>query len=616
MSEQEVPVKFEPTGRTVHARKGDPFLRVAARAGIVLDSPCGGNGKCGKCRVRLVAGAADPTETEKRLLDAGEIDQGLRLACQARVAEASTVEVPETSIQTALHQILGANDAGEKLDVSDAPVRKVRVDMPRPSREDPVSDLERIERVLGKIEVEPRFLRELPRRLRDANWRVTATLAGNHLIDIAPADADTPCLGAAFDVGTTTIASVLIDLETGEQHAAVSRMNPQTRFGDDVLSRILYASQHEHGLEELHAAVLGEINDMLRHMASDAATDVANVCEVTFSGNTTMLHLLTGTDPHALGQVPFAPAFRNALALTAEAIDLAIHPRGRVYVFPSIGGFVGGDTVAGILATDLAHAAGPTVLVDIGTNGEIVIAHEGRLLASSTAAGPAFEGARISNGMRAAAGAIEHVAFDGGLSLDVIGGGPPVGLCGSALIDLVAEMRRTGILDEQGAIVPAEKTPPALPEEIRARIEQNNNGPAFCLASSNDSGTGDPIRFTQRDVREFQLATAAIRAGVSILLAHVNLQPAGVGRVLIAGGFGNYLDRGHAQCVGLLPEEVPTDRILYVGNASLAGARLALTSQAQRNHAETIAKETQHIDLSLDPDFQMAFAMAMQFPPL
>jgi uncharacterized 2Fe-2S/4Fe-4S cluster protein (DUF4445 family) len=614
MSETEVSIKFQPSGRTVSVPKGIRYLQAAARAGVTIETPCGGHGTCGKCKVRIVTGAPRATETEKRLLNPEEVAEEIRLACQAKVTGSCTVEIPEASLSASLHQILGGDGGRVQVDVSDSPVRKCRVELPPPHRGDAASDLERLQRVLGEFQVDVSLLRDLPRRLREAHWCGAAVIHDSTLMDFEAGDTTSACLGAAFDVGTTTVVGTLLDLQTGEQRAAVSRMNPQTRFGDDVLSRILYASQQENGARRLQEVVVAEVNDMLGDLAGQAGVGTERVYDITFSGNTTMLHLLTGIDPRALGQVPFVSAFHRGLSLPARAMGISIHPRGAAYVFPVIGGFVGGDTVAGILATDLANAEGPTVLVDIGTNGEIVVAHEGQLLAASTAAGPAFEGARISNGMRAAAGAIEHVVFDDDVRLGVIGNGTPVGLCGSALIDLVAEMRRCGILNAQGVMAAPNDANEALPAAIRSRLEQDEAGPVFVLAGADTSRTGEPVRFTQRDVREFQLAAAAIRSGIGILLGHVGLQPADVNRVLIAGAFGNYLNRANAQQVGLLPGDVAPERIVYVGNASLAGARLALASRKARERAEHLARATRHVDLSLDPDFQMAFAMAMQFP--
>jgi uncharacterized 2Fe-2S/4Fe-4S cluster protein (DUF4445 family) len=302
------------------------------------------------------------------------------------------------------------------------------------------------------------------------------------------------------------------------------------------------------------------------------------------------------------------------MLLPASSLGIGIHPRGTAYVFPVIGGFVGGDTVSGILATGLGGMAGPVLLVDIGTNGEIVLAAEGKLTAASTAAGPAFEGARISQGMRGSTGAIERVHFDGALRTQVIGGVRPAGLCGSGLIDLAAELLRHGLIRPDGRLASADDLPAGVPADLRRRLVAAHGRPAFLLAETAETATGKPILLTQQDVRELQLASGAIRAGVEILLRRGGLATTDLEAVLIAGGFGNYVRRSSAQRIGLLPPAIPRERIRYQGNTSLAGARLAALSHQARRQAEALARRTQHVDLSGDPDFKWAFADAMLFP--
>jgi uncharacterized 2Fe-2S/4Fe-4S cluster protein (DUF4445 family) len=391
-------------------------------------------------------------------------------------------------------------------------------------------------------------------------------------------------------------------------------MNPQTAFGDDVVSRILHARQGPQHLHELQNALLSAVNAMLGSLAGQAGIDRNRIYAVAFAGNTTMQHLLSGVNPGALGEVPFVPVTCQSLLLDSEELGCLIHPRGQAYVFPVIGGFVGGDTVAGLLATRLSDAFGPTLFVDIGTNGEIVLAHEGKMSAASCAAGPAFEGARISQGMRAAAGAIEKVVFDGAVRYSVIGNAPPVGLCGSALIDLAAELLRHGVLLPEGLFVPPGQLPSEVPPAIRERVVPYDGAHGFVLAPADETGMGAPLILTQRDVRELQLATAAIRAGIAILLRRAGLRSTDLYRVLVAGGFGNFIRRSNAQRIGLLPSELPHSRISFVGNTSLAGARLAAVSQSARRQAEELARRPIHIDLSQDVHFHEEFVEAMFFP--
>jgi uncharacterized 2Fe-2S/4Fe-4S cluster protein (DUF4445 family) len=416
------------------------------------------------------------------------------------------------------------------------------------------------------------------------------------------------------DAGTTTLVAMLLDLRNGEELAVAARLNPQTRLGDDVLSRILHTQEKPDGLASLQSAVAGAINEMVGELVDQAKIDRRRIYEMIISGNTTMQQLLCGIDPRWLGEVPFVPAVSGRILAPASALGIEIHPHGRAYVMPVIGGFVGGDTVSGILATGLVDLPGPSLLVDIGTNGEIVLWAHGKLAAASTAAGPAFEGARIQHGMRASAGAIEKVLIDGCLRINVIGGVRPVGLCGSALIDAAAELLRHGVLGSDGRLSSADKLPADVLPDLRWRVVADNGKPVFVLASADESGTGKAVLLTQRDFRELQLASGAIRAGITTLLRREGLVPADLENVLVAGGFGNFIRRKNAQRIGLLPHEIPRHRIRYQGNTSLAGARLAAISKTARQTAEQLARRTEHVDLASDPHFRWAFAESMIFP--
>jgi uncharacterized 2Fe-2S/4Fe-4S cluster protein (DUF4445 family) len=419
----------------------------------------------------------------------------------------------------------------------------------------------------------------------------------------------------AVDIGTTTMVASLLDLCDGRELSIVSRMNPQVSFGDDVLSRIQHSASCPHCLDELRDAVVHEVGGMVRALCEQAGIDTRFIYEAAFAGNTTMQHLLCGVDPSPLGAVPFAPAYARGVLLSAPDMGIPINPRGMCYVFPVIGGFVGGDTIAGMLATRLDELDGPVLMVDIGTNGEIVLAHNGQLLAASTAAGPAFEGARISCGMRGTRGAIEKVVLDGDVHLGVIGNVPSMGICGSGLIDLVAEMLRVGIVSPEGQLRRPDELPTDLSPALARRVRADDDGRTlFVLAESNGGTPQKSLSLTQRDIRELQLGSGAIRAGVSMLLREAGLTPANLKTVLIAGGFGGFIRRDNAQRIGLLPSQVHHERIHYVGNVSLAGARWALLSLEARKYGEALARRTRHLELSMDERFQVEFAEAMIFP--
>lgn len=612
MRDPEVSVTFQPLGRTVHVLPGTRLSEAAAIAGLPLEMPCGGEGTCGKCRV-ILRPAPEPGPAEMRLLSPAELAEGARLACQNVVQEGLQVEVPRSSLAGYECRILAGSQT-EAPQWADPPVRKVWVELPEPHRGDDVADLARLQRALGPVEAELDLLRELPERLRQCRFRGTAVLEGARLLDFEPGDTRGRGFALAVDVGTTTLVAALLDLAGGDQRAVTSRLNPQTACGDDVLSRILYA-QRPGGLEELRRRVVTAVDEMAEELCTEAGIPRHAIYAAAISGNTTMQQLFCGVDPRYLGQVPFVPATSDPLEVPAASLGLHLHPRGRVFVLPVIGGFVGGDTVAGILSTRLAESARPALLVDIGTNGEIVLWTGQRLLAASTAAGPAFEGARISQGMRASVGAIEKVVLrNGDFHLNVIGNAPPVGLCGSALIDAAAELLRAGILTAEGRLLTTDQLPPGTPEPLRRRVLADNGKPAVVLAWESDTGHGRAVTLTQRDLRELQLASGAIRAGIAILLRRAGLSPAELDAVLLAGGFGNFIRRSNAQRIGLLPGEVPRQRIRFVGNTSLAGARWAALSLSARREAERLARQTEHVDLSGDPEFHATFARSMIFP--
>lgn len=612
MREAEVAVTFEPAGKTVHVLRDTRVIEATAGAGLVLDLPCGGEGVCGKCRVQFRRGAAQPTAAEERNLPAEQLQQGWRMACQSQITGDATIEVPPSSLLSSYHQILARTHTAEPSRVDPA-VRKQYVELALPTRQDDRPDLLRLEQAIGPFSAGLELLRELPARLRRDRYCGTAVRCDGALVDWESGNTQSQTYGVAVDVGTTTLAAAILDLSTGRQIEVVARLNPQTRYGDDVLSRIAHA-QKPGGLEQLRQAILEAVDEMIGQLSEQAQIDCRHIYEVVFSGNTTMQQLLCGIDPKSLGEMPFVPTIGRSLWIPAADLPLAVHPRGRAVVLPVIGGFVGGDTVAGILATDLDESPGPALLVDIGTNGEIVLCHAGQLSATSTAAGPAFEGARILHGMRGCVGAIEKVVVDGRLRSNVIGDVPPIGLCGSALIDVAAELLRHGVITPEGRLLSADQLPAGVPEDLVCRMTTHEGRGAFLLAPAEETGTGKPIVLTQRDIRELQLATGAIRAGIELLLRQAGLEPADLESVLVAGGFGNFIRRKNAQRIGLLPPAVPRHCIRYQGNTSLAGAQMVALSLEARGLAEELARRTKHVDLSCDPNFQAVFADSMIFP--
>ncbi len=613
MKRRQVCVTFSPSGRTVHVLSGTKMLEAAARAGLTIETPCGGAGTCGKCRVKILENAPEPVAAEQEIYTKQEISEGWRLACQVGLRGDAKVHVPESSLFGDYHQIFLETKREPTGEVHPA-VRKIYVELSPPTLDDSEADLMRLQNRIGPIGVDITMLRRLPALLRQNDFKGTAVVANNHLIEFEPGDTRKQCYGLAFDVGTTTLVGSLLDLCNGEEVAVISRMNPQVSFGGDVMTRIEHATISQDGQEELRGAVVGALSEITCELCNSAGIECLHIYEATVAGNTTMEHLLCGIDVGQLGQVPFVPAYADGLVVPASELSLKINPRAASYLFPIIGGFVGGDAVAGILATHMTTTTDATLLVDIGTNGEIVLWHDGRMWAASTAAGPAFEGAKISCGMTAARGAIAKVVFDDDVNYSVIGDVEPTGICGSAIVDLMAELLAAGIVTQQGRLLPAEELPDELPDALKRRVGRDDNGQTHFVLAEDMGATSPPLTFKQRDVREVQLATGAIRAGVNILLELAGLEISDVKRVHLAGGFGSFIRRSNAQRIGLLPAGIDHNRINYVGNASLNGARLALVSTKDRNIAEELARMAEHVQLSQDPRFQMRFSEAMLFP--
>ncbi|HEY4761088.1 MAG TPA: ASKHA domain-containing protein, partial [Thermoguttaceae bacterium] len=575
MREAEAPVTFLPTDRTVYVLAGTRLMEAAAEAGIILDSPCGGEGTCGKCRLLIQNPSSPPTEAERQAFSDEELRQGYRLACQTAVQGPMRVFVPETSLISARHQILvhaGETTAGP---AGDPPVLKRYVELPEPEPGSDDPDLMLLEKIIGRFEIDAKSMAIIARRMRTAHYRGTAVTAEGRLIDFQSGNTEAERFAVAVDIGTTTLAAMLLDMNTGSELGVSSRLNPQTRFGDDVISRIAFAGENRQGLQTLQETIVGAVNEMIGELCTKAGIGREQIYCLSFSGNTTMQQLFCGVDTSSLGKMPFMPSVTEGFTRSAADLGLQIHAGGRAYIFPIIGGFVGGDTVAGILATELINTPGPTLLVDVGTNGEIVLWANGKLSAASTAAGPAFEGARISCGMRGSAGAIEKVVVDSRLRINVIGNVAPLGLCGSGLIDAAAELLRHRVLSSQGKLLTPDQLPSDVLPDLRRRIILYEGKVAFLLVDQEESAMGRPLVLTQRDFRELQLASGAIRAGTGILLRRAGLKPKDLSEVLIGGGFGNFIRRKNAQRIGLLPNQIEHHQILYRGNTSLAGSRLA-----------------------------------------
>jgi uncharacterized 2Fe-2S/4Fe-4S cluster protein (DUF4445 family) len=647
MGSGDIKVAFLPE---LHARTtefGTTILEAAHRVGHPLRADCGGNGTCGHCKVYVrffspeedikaaLAVFADQEEeltldTVTELLsqkDSNPLEEVL--ACRTALDRPAVIYIPPTSrdlsdqnlrvlVRSSGEEKTTPKRNGQKSSLTTATARTEILTLPAPSRQDPVPDMERLARELNlaSLRCSPRLLGQLPTILRESEWEVCCTLFRDELIAVTPTSSAAVKFALAIDIGTTTLAIKLLDLQTRDVLAVEAKRNPQTRVGDDILSRILESARGQDSLEQLHRSVVEAVNEMIGNLCRTARIAPERIAVATVAGNTAMQQIFCGIDPQFLGVSPFVPVARTLPTMKAAEVGLRLHPEAPLYVFPVIGGFVGGDLVAGILSTKLTESEGPAILIDIGTNGEVILCHEKKLIAAATAAGPTFEGARIRHGMAASIGAIEQCRVeDGDLSLKTIGQAPPVGICGSGLIDIAAELLRNDIVSSTGQLRSAENAPHSLSEGLKRRMIRWENRPAFLLASREESGRDDePVMITQNDLRQLQLATGAIRAGVRLLLHRQGISPESLKNVFLGGGFGNFLRRANAQRIGLLPWEIPVSRIQYRGNTSLAGAVALLLEHDGCGQAREIANKARHIDLSTCSEFQNFFADAMLFP--
>lgn len=599
-------VTYLPSETTAHVPEGTTLFNAAHWAGLPIESTCGGRGTCGKCAVRVVAGTSEPAPADHRHLDAERIADGWRLSCQCAVTEEMTAEVPRL-MKTPKAATMGVG----RFVLLEPNVQKHVLELDEPSLEDPRSHAARLRDALAvegfEVEPEPAVLRELARALNDDERLLTATIVGDLLVDVQPGDTRGRMFGVSLDIGTTTVVATLIDLVSGAAAAVSSTINGQAPYGADVIARMGYAMTGEEALERLRSAIVDTVNGLLEEVCERAAVDRDEVYELVVVGNATMLHLFLGIDPRSIALAPFTATFLEPQDLRAAEAGLQIHPRGRVAIFPSIGAYVGADIVGDVVATGVAREPQVRLLVDVGTNGEIVCGNVDRIAATAAPAGPAFEGGQILHGMRATEGAIEGVRLTGGeVELQVIGGEvEPRGICGSGLIDVVAQLLLCGLLTETGLFISDED---AAGHPLRGRLAQHEGLRAFALT--------DSVLLTQLDVRELQSAKGAIATGIEVAMEHLGLRPEDIEEVLLAGSFGTYINPESARVLGLVPS-VPIARIRAVGNTASEGAKIALMSFREREVAfEQLPALIEYVELSGAADFNDRFIRNLGFPSL
>ena len=616
MSPPKFQVDFEPLGKRVEVPAGTTLIEAARLAGLPLTADCGGAGSCGQCRViaRAETGALSAAHlsavnlTEEAQLSEDERAAGLRLACQAVVLSDVKIEVPRSSLISGqrLQVESSLENSADLPAADDRVIRAHLVRVPTPSLQDPRSDLERVlavlqaETGLAAISTAPAAVRALPGLLRAHDWQAQAVLRGGEITAFLPPE--TAPLGLAVDLGTTKIAAYLVDLRDGRVLAAEGRPNPQIGYGEDVVSRLGYAMNHPDGARTLARAVHAALAELAEALAAQAGASTAAIVEGCIVGNTAMLHLLLELPVHALALAPYVPASVAAHEVRADELGLPFAGDARIFIPPSVAGYVGADLVAMALASGVGQNERVSLGIDIGTNTEMILSMDGRprLLSLSCASGPAFEGAHIKAGMRAAAGAIERVWLDGEKPrLQTIGGSAPVGICGSGIIDAVAEMRRAGVINARGRL---QKGQPGVIEDAR--------GLAFLLAPAHETAGGEAITVTQNDVDEIQFAKGAIKAGISVLLEASGVSLEALEEVVLAGAFGSYLNLDTATAIDLLPG-IPLEKYRQVGNAAGDGARQMLVSAAARERAAALARRVEYVELSTYPNFRRIYARAM-----
>jgi uncharacterized 2Fe-2S/4Fe-4S cluster protein (DUF4445 family) len=612
-----VTIAFEPEGRKVKVPYGVTVLKAAKEASVGIRSECGGRGSCGKCKIIIKESDATSkvTATEKKLLSKQEISSGYRLACQTRILMNALIMLPPESMLTSRKiQVLGFE---RRVKLQPA-LKKFHVQLSEPTLSDLKPDLERLLDALSKqvpnsqeLETDYNLLKNLPSVLRGANWRATVTVWGDKkIISIEPGDTSNLCYGFAVDVGTSKIVGHLVDLTTGETVGAGSVENPQIMHGEDIITRITFATTKKANLEVLQTLAVDGINKVLHAACTEAKVNPRNVYETTVVGNTAMHHLLLGIQPKYLALSPFSPAIRKQLNVEAKELKIKTNPSGIVTFLPVIAGFVGADAVADILTTNIHESDELSLLIDIGTNTEILVGNKDDILCCSCASGPAFEGVHIKHGVKAITGAIEKARIRKTTSsklqfeYETIDGAKPTGLCGSAMIDIVAEMFKHKIIDNQGRFII--KNDSKMLRKTGDEIE-------FVLVGCGETATGKDITVTQKDINEIQLAKAAIYSGCLILLTEKKLEEADLDRVFIAGAFGNHINLENAKITGLIPD-IPIEKISFVGNTAVTGAKTVLKSISIREKFETILKKVRYLELATHKNFSREFVDALFIP--
>jgi uncharacterized 2Fe-2S/4Fe-4S cluster protein (DUF4445 family) len=600
-------IELQPAGRRIAVEPGINLLQAAQRAGVDLVAACSGAGFCGTCRIRLIEGVlTPPSESEVNLLGRQKIEEGFRIACQAEPLSDLQVEIPLSSMPVGQRLQVEGVEAGI---LPEPAITGLDITLAHPKITDLRSDISRVEQALKEKDYPALsgnllVLSELSQRLRDNDWSVRLAVrseTGNlNLVSTFPKE--TPLLGIAADLGSTKLALYLVELETGALLESVGVMNPQIAYGEDVVSRIAFANKTTANRTLLQTRLVETLNQSIHQLCRQAGAEPNQIVDAVMVGNTAIHHFFCGLPVKQLGESPYVPVVSDQINFSAAEVGLTIAPGANVYIPAIIAGFVGADHTAAMLSSAMRRDDGVRMLIDIGTNTEISLAVGGHVYTCSTASGPAFEGAHIHDGMRAAPGAIERVKVDGDqVVVTTVDGKPPVGICGTGILSTVAELLDAGVLNRIGNL---DETAPSV-----CRVEGQK---AFVLVPAAKTGHGRDIIITRGDINEIQLAKGAIRTGIEVLLNKAGLSPDRVEEWIIAGAFGTYLDINSALRIGMFPT-VPVDRFHQVGNAAGIGAKQMLISCRKRQEAQQLIQGVEYIELTVYPDFQNLFLEALYY---
>lgn len=599
-------IKIYPEDKIVYFNKGQKLLDILQENGVSLESPCGGKGFCGKCKIRVLNGNIGKiTKEELKFLSKEELESGVRLSCL--IYPQGDIEIEYINKKQLEHKIL--SDGYMPKFNKNPMIRKELVKLEKPTLHNNISYEELLEKVLGRkiILQDQRFLKELSEAFKYEE--ATIIYAGNQVIGIEAMNTTDKVYGAAVDIGSTTVVVSLIDLKTGKELGSKTSINPQKEYGLDVLSRIDFVKRKENGLEILHKAIVKCLNDLLNSLYSKYNINKNNVYEICIGANATMMHLLLNIDTYAIGKAPYATVFSREKYMDAKDIGFETSRFAKLYCLPGVSSYIGADIVAGAVVANLKHTNKNVLFIDIGTNGEIILSKKGQLTSCSCAAGPALEGANISCGMRAAEGAIEEIQInDNSINIQTIGNEKPIGICGSGILESISEVWKNGIIAKSGRIKKAEKLIEEGKKELASRIIDEDKKRKFIIVKDEKN----PIVITQEDIRQVQLAKGAISSGFYALLDLMEITMDDLDEVVIAGQFGKHLKINSLTGVGIIPE-VLKDKINYIGNSSKTGALMCLLSQEIRKEMQVIAKEIRYFELSTKEGYEKLFTKCLTF---